>query len=188
MMRFDWKSFPCCLKGGLAVAPLSIPRRVHVIGLSGAALLISGLFLPWIITNVSQPFPQSDATSFWSLLVSAVTVLRYDWSSAITAGFYFVILLPFLTGYLICLAGLFGKGKRVFFLLQLIFVIVGVLPFLFTSYISYCLFYCGATGSGPWVLKGYRVLGPGFWLILGGFLVSLGVSIVQNRRFRPRTT
>lgn len=170
------------------MSPLSIPRRVHVLGLAGAALLISGLFLPWIITKVSQPFPHSDATSFWSLLVSAVTGLRYDWTSAITAGFYFVILLPFLTGFLICLAGLFDKGRRVYFLLQLIFVIVGVFPFLFTSYISYCLFYCGATGSGPWVLKGYRVLGPGFWLILGGFLVSLGVSFAQNMLFRPRKT
>jgi len=159
-----------------------------VFGLSGVALLISGLFLPWVITNVSKPFPQSDATSFWSLLVSAVTVLRYDWSSAITAGFYFILLLPFLTGTLICLAGLFGKGKRVFFLLQLIFVVIGLFPFLFNSYIIYCLFYCGATGSGPWVLKGYRVFGPGFWLILGGFLVSLGVSFAQNMLFKPRAT
>jgi hypothetical protein len=35
-------------------------------------------------------------------------------------------------------------------------------------------------------LKGTRVLGPGFWLILGGFLVSLGVSIAQNRLFKLR--
>ena len=170
------------------MSPLSIPRRVHLIGLSGAALLIAGLFLPWVITNVSEPFPQSDVTSFWPLLVSAVTVLRYDWSSAIAAGLYLVILLPFLTGILICIAGLFGKGKRAFYLLQMILVVIGLFPFLFNSYVNYCLFYCGATGSGPWVLKGYRVLGPGFWLILGGFLVSLGVSFAQNMLFRPRAT
>ena len=170
------------------MSPCSIPRRVHVIGLSAVVLLISGLFLPWIITNVLKPYPQSDATSFWSLLMSSVTLLRYGWSTAITVGFYFVILLPFLTGTLICLAGLFGKGKRVFFLLQLIFVMIGLFPFLYSSYVIYCLFYCGATGAGPWVLKGSRVFGPGFWLILGGFLVSLGVSFAQNMLFKPRAT
>jgi hypothetical protein len=168
------------------VSPLSIPRRVHVIGLLGSALLISGLFLPWIITNFSEPFPQSDTRSLWSLLMSLVTVLGFDWSSAISVGFSFFMLLPLLTGILTSLAGLFGKGKRVFFLLHLIVVIVGVFAFLVSSYIVYCLFYCGATG--PWALRGTRAPGPGFWLILGGFLVSLGVSIAQNRRLKLRAT
>jgi hypothetical protein len=96
------------------------------------------------------------------------------------------MLLLLLTGVLTSLAGLFGKGKRVFFILHLIFVIVGLFVFLFISYIGYCLFYCGAMGL--WTLKGTRVLGPGFWLILGGFLVSLGVSIAQNRLFKLRAT
>ncbi|HEX4202762.1 MAG TPA: hypothetical protein VHZ51_00890 [Ktedonobacteraceae bacterium] len=168
------------------MSPLSIPRRVHVIGLLGSALLISGLFLPWIITTFSEPFPHSDTSSFWLLLVGQVTFLRFDWSSGAIVGFYFFPLLPLLTGILTSLAGLFGKGKRVFFVLHLIFVIVSLCVFLFISYIGYCLFYCGATG--PWALRGTRVLAPGFWLILGGFLVSLGVSIAQNKVFKLRAT
>jgi hypothetical protein len=158
-----------------------------VLGLVGSALLNSGLFLPWIITNVSEPFPQNVTTSFWPLIMSVVTSLRFDWTSA-AVGFYFFLLLPLLTGILTSFAGLFGKGERVFYVLHLICVIVGLFIFLSNSYVVYCLFYCWVTGSGPWVLKGYRVLGPGFWLILGGFLVSLGVSFAQNMLFRPRTT
>lgn len=171
------------------MSPLSVPRRAHVIGLLGSALLISGLFFPWIITTFFEPSPQSVTNSFWSLLMSQVPFLRFEGFSVvavISVGFYFFMLLPFLTGILTSLAGLFGKRKRVFFVLHLIFVIVGLLIFLFSSYSGYCLFYCGATG--PWALRGTRVLGPGFWLLLGGFLVSLGVSITQNRRFKLRTT
>lgn len=170
------------------MSPLSIPRRVHVIGLLGAALLISGLFLPWIITTVSEPFPQSYASSFWSLLISQVSFLRFDWSAALAVGFDFCLLLLLLTGILTSLAGLFGKGKRVFFLLHLIAVIDGLFFFLFSSYVGYCLFSCGAPATGPWALRGFRVLGPGFWLLLSGFLVSLGVSIAQNRLFKPLAT
>jgi hypothetical protein len=66
---------PFLSAGDLSVSPLSIPRRVHVLGLVGSALLISGLFLPWIITNVSEPFPQNVTTSFWPLIMSVVTSL-----------------------------------------------------------------------------------------------------------------
>jgi hypothetical protein len=164
----------------------SIQRRIYVIGLVGPALLISGLFLPWITTNFSEPFPPSSTESVWAQIMSQVTFHGFDWSSATSISFYFLMLLPLLTGIWTSLVGLFGKGKRVLFVLHLAFVIIGLVIFLFSSYVAYCLFYCGATG--PWALKGTRVLDPGFWLILGGFLLSLGTSIAEIWLFKLRAT
>lgn len=171
------------------MSSLSILRRVHVIGLLGSALLISGLFLPWITTNFSEPSLLSVTQLFWLQVMSQVQVTfrGFDWPSVVMSiGWYFFTLLPILMGILVSLAGLFDKGKRVFFVLYLVFVIIGLLAFLLISYVDYCIFYCGVTGL--WALKGTRILGPGFWLILSGYLVSLGVSIAQNRLFKPRAT
>lgn len=96
------------------MSPLSVPRRVHVIGLLGSALLISGLFFPWIITTFFEPSPQSVTNSFWSLLMSQVPFLRFEGFSVvavISVGFYFFMLLPFLTGILTSLLVFSGKGN-----------------------------------------------------------------------------
>src|SRR5690348_14452649 len=103
------KLFHSCLKRGLSMLSFSIQRRIYVIGLVGPALLISGLFLPWITTNFSEPFPPSSTESVWAQIMSQVTFHGFDWSSATSISFYFLMLLPLLTGIWTSLVGLFGK-------------------------------------------------------------------------------
>jgi hypothetical protein len=60
--------------------------------------------------------------------------------------------------------------------------VVALILFLGSSYFLYCFFFCGSgiplTGeyresSGLWQGSGVRYLAPGFWLALGGYLLSL---------------
>jgi len=60
--------------------------------------------------------------------------------------------------------------------------IVALVLFLGASWFFYCLFFCGAgiplpgeyhESGGLWQSSGVRYLAPGFWLALGGYLLSL---------------
>ncbi|HEY7022650.1 MAG TPA: hypothetical protein VH349_16155 [Ktedonobacterales bacterium] len=60
--------------------------------------------------------------------------------------------------------------------------VVTLILFLGWSYFLYCLFFCGSgiplpgeyrEASGLWQGSGVRYLAPGFWLALGGYLLSL---------------
>lgn len=178
------------LKEDLSLSPsFPISRWTHVLGLLGAVLLFGGLFLPWITINFFTP-PQIDQTSLWFLftgsLLFAMNNIRYNWPSIITLGIAFLLLLlPCLTGSLTSLAGLYRQGRRVFSTFHLIVVIIVLYNFIYASYIYYCIFYCG--GTGPWALQGSKTLGPGFWLILSGLLVSLMVGMAQSKLFTFRT-
>ena len=173
------------------MAPLGIPRRVHVISLLGIALLISGLVFPWIIVTMYGPPTRMILVRLGVYLVSLTTVPLSETLALPFSGLdSLFISLPFLIGIGVwtSLAGLFGKGKRVFFVLYLVFGFIGLLAFLWSSYLSYCAFYCGAPTTGPWAFHGTKVPGPGFWLTLSGFFVSLGASFVQNKMFRRPAT
>lgn len=164
------------LKTDLSLLPsFSIPRRAHMLNLLGAACLLSGWFLPWITTNFAGEPPQSGSIFLWSVFVSSV---GYDWSLLIGIIFFLLLpMLPCLTGILIALAELFGKGKRMFSTVHLIVTVIGFYNFLVYSLFSYCIFYCGATGD--LALRGSRIFNSGFWLILAGLIVFLGVSMAQ---------
>lgn len=174
------------LQTDLSLLPsFSIPRRAHMLSLLGAACFVSGGFLPWIITNFTEP-PLSESTSFWSLSVGAFSSdLRYALILIIQIVFFSLLpTLSFLTGILNSLAELSGKGKRVFSTLYLIITVIGLCNFLISSYFGYCIFYCGATGE--FALRGSRIFGSGFWLILAGLIVFLGVSMAQCKLFKSR--
>lgn len=178
------------LKEDLSLLPsFPLSRWTHVLGLLGVALLFGGLFLPWLIINFADP-PQTEQTSLWlfftSDLLFSMNNIRYNWPLIIALSFFFLLLLsPCLTGILTSLTGLYRQGRRAFATLHLIAVIISLYNFIYISYIGYCIFYCGSTG--PWALKGTKTFGPGFWLILSGFLLSLGIGVAQSRLFTLRT-
>lgn len=179
------------LKEDLSLLPsFPLSRWTHVLGLLGVALLFGGLFLPWLITNFAD-LSQTEQTSLWLLFTGNLSFfmnsIRYNWPLIIAFSFYFLLLLlPCLTGTLTSLTGLYRQGRRAFATLHLIAVSIGLYSFIYISYIDYCVFYCGSTG--PWALKGTKTFGPGFWLILSGFLLSLGIGAAQCRLFTLRTT
>jgi hypothetical protein len=60
--------------------------------------------------------------------------------------------------------------------------VVALILFLGSSFFLYCLFFCGSgiplpgeyrESGGLWQSSGVRYLAPGFWLALGGYLLSL---------------
>ncbi len=160
-------------------------RLIGVLSLLGVALLITGLFLPWIIridylahahcpNGPGCPPPTTDSRSLWELLVGDVTLSSPSWwlSVAVSLG---PLLLVILLQLAIALAGLRGRGTRVLFALGLICALVVLVLYLLAARVFYCLFYCG---TGLYVAPGVRILAPGFWLLLGGFLISLGSDLV----------
>src|SRR5258708_3716285 len=126
LYAFEKKPFSILKQGGRSMSPVTILRCLSVMGLLGIACLISGLFLPWIITYSREPY-WTYTTTLWPLLINMVSPLRIDWSEALDAGFFFFLLLPLLTGILTSLAGWWGYEKRAFLISHLIFVIVGLL-------------------------------------------------------------
>jgi hypothetical protein len=60
--------------------------------------------------------------------------------------------------------------------------VVALILFLGSSFFLYCFFFCGSgiplpgeyhESTGLWQSSGVRYLAPGFWLALGGYLLSL---------------
>lgn len=153
---------------------LTISRLISVFGLLGLALLGVGLFLPFI-TTIDYFLGQSTyVSSFWESfgLYSAIFVIG-------------PIALVILTQFIPAPAGSRRVGRRVVFILSLILAIAGLLFFLLITRVLYCIFYCGAVG--PWAFKGVRMLDPGFWVMLAGFLISIASSVVASVILRPRS-
>lgn len=147
-------------------------RLVNWIGLLGSVLLIIGFFLPVrfvAITFLHQP-PSYSADSFGSMLGNSViggTLLLL------------AILIPLLT----FLAGLLGTVKRVILVLSLTFAILGFLGFLIVS-----MFLLSFSRWGGRVTE-IHTSGPGFWLMLIGFPLCIGSSIIaQHLLSKPRIT
>jgi hypothetical protein len=64
----------------------------------------------------------------------------------------------------------------------IVVTVVALVLFLGSSFLFYCFFFCGAgiplpgeyhESTGLWQSSGVRYLAPGFWLALGGYLLSL---------------
>lgn len=160
-------------------------RLVGVLSLLGIALLVIGLFLPWIIridylahahcpNGLGCPPPTTDSRSLWDLLVGDGTVSAFSWWLSVAMSFG-PLLLVFLLQFVIALVGLRGRGTRILFALGLICALVVLVLYLLAARVFYCLFYCG---TGLYVAPGVRILAPGFWLLLGGFLLSMGSDLV----------
>jgi hypothetical protein len=153
---------------------LAISRLISVFGLLGLALLVVGLFLPFITTidyfDVSGPYTY--ALSFWG-------------SAGLSSALFLIapVALVALTQFIPAPAGSRRVRRRVVFILSLIVSIVTLLFFLLVTRVSYCLFYCAP--PGPWTLKGVRMLDPGFWVMLAGYLISI-VSNLLSLRLRSR--
>ena len=160
---------------------LSSLRLVSLIGLLGSALVITGFFLPSrFVTVVFPPNPATfSADSYWSMLNNTVTGgSTLDRSSAMGIGsFLLSILIPLLTS----LAGLFGKGKRVLLLLSLGCALLGFLEFLLFSALLLSF-----SRWGDRVTETHTA-GPGLWLMLSGFPLCIGSSIIaQYLLAKPR--
>ena len=171
---------------------LSSLRLVSLIALLGSALVIIGCFLPVrFVTVAFPPNPaSSSADSYWSMLGNTVTgEMRaggaiYDLPLKMEIGsFLLAILIPLLT----FLTGLLGKGKRVILLLSrgfaisLGFAILGFLEFFFMS----IFLFSGWAGGGH--MTETHTSGPGFWLMLIGFPLCIGSSIIAQHVLSKRS-
>ncbi len=161
---------------------LSALRLASLIGLLGSALVIIGFFLPSrFVTIVFPPAPAtSSADSSWSMLHNTVTGgnIHFVSSEMEIGSFLLSILIPLLTS----LPGLLGKGKRVICLLSLGLSILGFFEFLIFSTLLL---------SFGWASHGTEThtAGPGFWLMLSGFPLCIGSSIIaQHVLSKPRPT
>ncbi len=177
--------------------------------LLGLALLLIGLFLPWIIriiylahagcpSSPTCPSPWTDARSYWIVFVGSVDLRTPSgWLSAAVG--------PGLLGAVIVLQGIVmvnawqGHVSRLLLAGGVLGALVALAIFLLASWIQYCLFFCPPShivapgvfyaGSGLWGGAGVRFLAPGFWVLLGGFLVSIGsdAALLMRGRGRHRT-
>lgn len=83
----------------------------------------------------------------------------------------------------ISLAGLAGFGKRVLLLLSLGFAVLGFLEFLLFSALLLSFSRWGGRVTET------HTAGPGFWLMLSGFLLCIGSSMIAHCRLsRPHPT
>lgn len=153
-------------------------RLVHVLGTLGAALGAIGFFLPFwtqIFTGVhgffAPPYPAGTVLtdSFWQMFVNTIrggaSALYFPLplESLIIGVFLLSILFPL--G--VFLAALLGKQKTSLLLFSLLLTFLGFLEFVFYSAFLF--------GAFPTVAT--RTAGPGFWLMLIGFLLSLGSAL-----------
>ncbi|WP_201394442.1 hypothetical protein [Ktedonobacter sp. SOSP1-85] len=162
---------------------LSSLRLVSLIGLLGSALVIIGFFLPTrFVTVAFPPLPaSSSADSYWSMLGDTVTGgTIHELSLEMEIGsFLLAILIPLLTS----LAGLLGTGKRNILLLSLGFAILGFLEFLLFSALLLSFSRWGGR------VTEIHTSGPGFWLMLIGFPLCIGSSIIAHHLLsKPRIT
>ncbi len=163
---------------------LSSLRLAGLIGGLGVALVIAGFFLPCrFVTVAFPPNPASySADSFWSMLVNTVTSenFRLDLSDThLAIGSYLLALLVLL---LTSLATLLGKLKRVLMILNLVFGTLGFLEFLIFSALLLSFSRWGGR------VTEIHTSGPGFWLMLSGFPLCIGSSIIAEHllsKLRP---
>lgn len=162
---------------------LSALRRASLLSLLGSALVIIGFFLPSrFVTVVFPPAPATySADSYWSMLHNTVTGgnIHFVSSEMEIGSFLLSILIPLLTS----LPGLFGTGKRVICLLSLGLSILGFLEFLIVSTLLLSFSHWGGR------VTEIHTAGPGFWLMLSGFPLCIGSSIIaQHVLSKPRPT
>ncbi len=156
------------------MARLTISWLVRAFGLLGLALLGVGLFLPFITTidyfDVTKPYTY---------------VLSFGGSFGFYTALFLIgpVALVALTQFIPVSAGPHEVRRRVFFILSLILAILTLLFFLLVTRVFYCLFYCAP--PGPWTLKGVRMIEPGFWVMLAGYLIAI-VSSLLSLRLRSR--
>lgn len=154
---------------------LSSLRLTALIGVLGTALVIAGFFLPCrfvTFTYLPNP-PLYSADSFWSMLVNTVTSENFllNQSTNLGIGSYLLALLVLL---LTSLAAVLCKPKRVLMILNLVFAILGLLEFLIVS--TWLLSFSRWGGRYTEI----HTAGPGFWLMLGGFPLCIGCSLIAQ--------
>ena len=173
-----------------------IRRAAGTLSLAGMALLVVGLFLPWIIridylahahcpNGPGCPPPTRDAYSLWQWLTAnfALSVPSSWLALGETIGPLLLVLLLQLG---IGLAALRGRGSRLLCALGLLFALGLGTFYLLLARVFYCLFYCG---TGLFTAPGVRILAPGFWLLLAGFIgavVSDLALLIMGGGGRPR--
>jgi hypothetical protein len=156
------------------MARLTISWLVRACGLLGLALLGVGLFLPFITTidyfDVTKPYTY---------------VLSFGGSFGFYTALFLIgpVALVALTQFIPAPTGSRRRGRRVVFILSLILASGGRLFFLLMTRVLYCIFYCAP--PGPWTLKGVRMIEPGFWVMLAGYLTAI-VSSLLSLRLRSR--
>lgn len=150
---------------------LSYLRLASLFGLLGSALVISGFFLPSrFVTVVFPPNPAiSSADSYWSMLNSTITggSIALPEHEIGIGSFILAILIPL--G--ISLAGLAGFEKHILFLLSLLFS---------SLLLSFSIRRGRVTET--------HTASPGFWLMLSGFLLCIGSSMIRGHRPRWRAS
>jgi hypothetical protein len=157
----------------------NLRRGLGALSLVGMALIVVGLFLPWIVrinylahahcpNGPGCPPPSTDAYSLWQLLIGnfALSAPTSWLALGETLGAVLLVLL-FQAG--IGLAALRGRGTRLLFAFGLVCALAVGVFHLLAARIFYCLFYCG---GGLFTAPGVRMLGTGFWLLVAGFAVA----------------
>ena len=177
---------------------LGLTRRVFgVLTLLGSALLLIGLFLPWIIkidylphagcpSDSKCPAPTTINSSFWQVFLGSVNLASPNWWLTVAIGPGFLLLLILLQG-MIALSALRARGARVLFVVGILTALMALIFNLLTAWIDYCLFFCSPGFVPPGVFHtapglfggvGIRFLASGFWLLLSGFFVIIGSNLV----------
>lgn len=182
----------------------------HLAGLLtllGLALLLIGLFLPWIIRIIYFahagcpsgpicPSPWTDARSYWTEVVGSVDLRTPNgWLSAVEGPGALAVVI--VVQGIIMVNAWQGHVSRRLLAGGVLGALVALAIFLLASWVQYCLFFCPSghivppgvfyEGSGLWGGAGVRFVAPGFWLLLGGFLVSMGSDVALLIRLRHRT-
>jgi hypothetical protein len=151
---------------------------VNVLGATGSALGVIGFFLPFrteiftgIYGSVAQGHPASRvlSDSFWQMLVNTIqggsAALFFPWPlEGLLIG---VFLLSILFPLGMFLGALLGKQKYSLLLLSLFLAFLGFLEFVCYSALLLDTFSRVATPA----------VGPGFWLMFIGFIVSIGSTL-----------
>ncbi|MBO0781881.1 MAG: hypothetical protein J2P37_23935 [Ktedonobacteraceae bacterium] len=168
---------------------LFFQRRASLIGVLAGMLTVVGGFLS-LGVQIVRGEPR-DLGSVWQgswgfftdVISGRVTLfsgrIDYDAPNIISAWLIGLLLLAILVPLGTSLAALLGKRKRSLLILSLVLASLGCLELLLMEW-----FMLTFSFFPPSEVEG--IIGPGFWFILCGFLLSIGSSVVEIVHFRSR--
>lgn len=158
---------------GLSMRGLFHMRLVNLLGTVGAGLGAIGFFLPFrteIFTGSPYPAGAVLTDSFWQMLVNTIRggASALDFPLPLESLIIGVFLLSILFPLGMFLGALLGKQKTSLLLFSLLLTFLGLLEFAFYSWLLL---------SFQFLRVVTRTAGPGFWLMLVGFLLSTGSAL-----------
>ncbi|MBO0792708.1 MAG: hypothetical protein J2P36_17420 [Ktedonobacteraceae bacterium] len=158
-------------------------RRTSMMGVLAGMLIVAGGFLSLgVQVNLTSPEFSREQGSFWRWFWELFTMLingqvAFNVLNTIITLLVVLFILAVLVPLGTTLAALFGRRKRSLLILSLVLASLGCLEFLLFEWLILTFSF-----SPPSEIEG--IAGPGFWLILCGFLLCIGSGIVEIVHFR----